>query len=494
MSIFIVGPTGIGKTTLSDAVAARFGLQRVSGSEWVKRRFGEFTGTGASGDKAAYTAAITAYSRQALRADPRACVSYLRHRYDLDGAALVVEGLRNPHDFHQLFRPERDVAIVLQFRDSAGSSSFEIGGVRLIRDGLQWLVEQQVLESDRFLSFSVGTVADMRGVTEQVLAHPAVAAAARAPDPASTPSGRVHHEIPPLRAWLRAEFLHDLDPRHAGSYVPCHIFSVSSYAGHLPTLQALLDDGSVFSYLPPQAFRLLPPEDAAAPAAEPADLVYHACPLHEFSLHRHAALSGPVQAYLRRTARWLRGRYLFTIEWHLGNDLLHAIALESAQLAFLPQHKLRFGVSDTQPLPAYRKLHAEWRSTAPEDPVAAACVVVRNEDGRMLVLHRQGGGVGLPGGTVEPGEAPRAAAARELLEECGVQVAEADLTLIYDGTTDSGRRVQTFLARSFSGAVRASQEGEAAWEDPALLVGAAGAYASYNTQVLQRLAGAGTVP
>ena len=490
MSVFIVGPTGIGKTTLADRIAAHFGLQRISGSEWVKRRFGPFTG----GDKAAYTTAITAYSRQALRDDPRACVSYLRHRYDLDGAALVVEGLRNPHDFHQIFRPERDVAIVLQFRDAAGSSSFEIGGVRLIRDGLQWLIEQQIMDSDRFLSFEVGTVADMNGVTEQVLAHPAVAAAARAPDPTGTPSGWVHHEIPPLRAWLRAEYLHDLDPLHAGGYVPCHIFSVSSYVGHLPTLQVLLDDGGVFSYLPPQAFRLLPPADAAAPAAEPADLVYHACPLHEFSVHRYAALAGPVQAYLRRTARWLRGRYLFTMEWHLGNDLLHVVALESAQLAFLPQHKLRFGVSDSQPLPAYRKLHAEWRPAAQEDPVTAACVVVRREDGRMLVLHRQGGGVGLPGGTVEPGEAPRAAAVRELLEECGVHVVEADLTLLHDGTTDSGRRVQTFLARSFSGAARSSQEGDVAWEDPALLVGAEGAYASYNTQVLQRLGGAATVP
>lgn len=487
MSIFIVGPTGIGKTTLADRIATHFGLLRVSGSEWVKRRFGPFTG----GDKAAYTAAITAYSRRALGVDPRACVSYLRHNYDLDGAALVIEGLRNPHDFHQLFRPERDVVIVLQFRDSAGSSSFEIGGVRLIRDGLQWLIEQEIMHHDRVLTFAVSAVAEMDGVAEQVLAHPAVVTTARPSDP-STTSGWVHHEISPLRAWLRAEFLHDLDPQHAGSYVPCRIFAVSSYAGHVPTLQVLLDDGGVFSYLPPQAFRLVPPEVDAAPAAEPEDLVYHACPMHEFSVHHHAALAGPVQAYLRRNARWLRGRYLFTVEWFLGNDLLHAIALESAQLAFLPQHKLRFGAGDPQPLPAYRKLHAEWRPAAPEDPVTAACVVVRREDGRVLVIHRRGGGVGLPGGAVEPGEAPRLAAARELQEECGLQVAEAELTLLYDGTTDSGRRVQTFLARTFSGAARPSEEGEVAWEDPQLLVGTEGAYVNYNTQVLLRLAEAAT--
>ena len=54
-----------------------------------------------------------------------------------------------------------------------------------------------------------------------------------------------------------------------------------------------------------------------------------------------------------------------------------------------------------------------------------AGAVVRDEQGRTLFIRRELGGQQwwiLPGGTVEPGETPEAAATRELLEETGLEV------------------------------------------------------------------------
>ena len=53
----------------------------------------------------------------------------------------------------------------------------------------------------------------------------------------------------------------------------------------------------------------------------------------------------------------------------------------------------------------------------------AACIV-RSPDGRVLMAERTAGQISpgfweLPGGKVDPGETPRAAAARELNEEVG---------------------------------------------------------------------------
>jgi 8-oxo-dGTP pyrophosphatase MutT (NUDIX family) len=70
----------------------------------------------------------------------------------------------------------------------------------------------------------------------------------------------------------------------------------------------------------------------------------------------------------------------------------------------------------------------------PAAPVPKACACLVDGGGRLLVFsHPEDGGMQLPKGTVETGEAPEDAVRRELLEESGIRF---DGPLIPLGTLD----------------------------------------------------------
>lgn len=65
----------------------------------------------------------------------------------------------------------------------------------------------------------------------------------------------------------------------------------------------------------------------------------------------------------------------------------------------------------------------------------SAATVTRDQDGRVLLIQRVDNGAWqIPGGVVESGEAPVEAAARETLEETGIEVRVRELSGVYTNT------------------------------------------------------------
>jgi 8-oxo-dGTP diphosphatase len=109
--------------------------------------------------------------------------------------------------------------------------------------------------------------------------------------------------------------------------------------------------------------------------------------------------------------------------------------------------------------------------------VLAAGAVVRDEAGRLLLVQRanppQAGRWTLPGGRVEPGETPAAAAAREVAEETGIEVAVGREWLVLDRPAGPERpgtvfEIHDFVAEPLRGTLRAGDDAaDARWFAPA---------------------------
>lgn len=89
-----------------------------------------------------------------------------------------------------------------------------------------------------------------------------------------------------------------------------------------------------------------------------------------------------------------------------------------------------------------------------------AKAVIKNSAGKFLVLRSstweerpdRSQKPDLPGGMVEPGETPRQGVAREVFEEAGLKIDEADFTLLYTETefyenTDTSLLKHIFYAK-----------------------------------------------
>lgn len=165
----------------------------------------------------------------------------------------------------------------------------------------------------------------------------------------------VHANLDTMKAQVREDVLYNMD-HDTGSWVPCEIVSVSSYKGSVPTFQIVVEKESIFSYIPPHLIRF---SETDSQMLELSDLVYHNCPDYEFALTKLDYLSSKeFSVFIRGQKRWMRASYLFSMDWHRGNDLLHCVLLSNRQPGFFPSHKLALGKEHFKP---YLKLKREWK-------------------------------------------------------------------------------------------------------------------------------------
>jgi hypothetical protein len=350
MKIYVMGASHTGKTPFARRVAEASGATHVAASAWVRERFP----AGAPVDT------MTSFALGELRRDPQVSVAALAPKLAAAGEVAVIEGVRNPYDFTATFDPREDRAVFLRYlgADAAPPTAFE-QGLDVIRAYLGWLVANGMLDAARVTEYAFaefGAPGDPRPGT---LEHAIVDYAARVPPsgPAGKSPSRVHASIPAFRARVRAEHLYGMDPARVGQLRECSVFSIASYPGSAPTFQILLDDGAVFTYLPPSALLV---GELAAPELELADLVYNDCKSSLVCVHDFEALRGPVLCFFKRKSLWLGGTYLFSVDWYTTNEMLHAVAVANGQVALLPSHKIKFGEHGPGFEP-YKKIRREWK-------------------------------------------------------------------------------------------------------------------------------------
>lgn len=114
----------------------------------------------------------------------------------------------------------------------------------------------------------------------------------------------------------------------------------------------------------------------------------------------------------------------------------------------------------------------------------AACVLIIADDGKVLAVSRRNDptAFGLPGGKVDQGEQPADAAARELKEETGLDV--AGLRPVFVHKEDDGYETTTFIG-SVSGKIDTKEEGVIRWVDREVLFN--GPFGRYNRKLFATL-------
>lgn len=129
MKIFIIGYSRSGKTTLAELMAKELGVKYCSASGWLHQMFDVMALCAKDETKQEYIERLTALSLDTLQTDPDVCIRYVRK-----SQATIIEGIRNPRDFLELFDPITDVVIYCNRYDvQDAATNFEADGLSAIK-------------------------------------------------------------------------------------------------------------------------------------------------------------------------------------------------------------------------------------------------------------------------------------------------------------------------------------------------------------------------
>lgn len=123
-----------------------------------------------------------------------------------------------------------------------------------------------------------------------------------------------------------------------------------------------------------------------------------------------------------------------------------------------------------------------------QDVQQAACCLVMSQDGTILGVSRKDDltAWGTPGGSVDPGETPEQAAARELEEETGLTAAK--LHPVFSKRDAQGFVTTTFACEVEDGEINTPESGIIRWIHPSVLANdASSPFAAYNRELFKAL-------
>jgi len=118
------------------------------------------------------------------------------------------------------------------------------------------------------------------------------------------------------------------------------IIALDIYIGEAITFTILLENGTIYNYIPvDKVFWKINKTHFNMD-----ELVYNNSISNEVTLDTIQYLEDKtINCYFKNANKWVKGMYIFSIDWYLDNDLLNFVKLDNGQFAFLPNHKILIG-------------------------------------------------------------------------------------------------------------------------------------------------------
>ena len=114
-------------------------------------------------DRNKFIQGITKYSQTELSKNYRVNIDFLS---PLNNS--VIEGIRNPIDFSNLFNFNKDIAIFLDTQNELLNTSFE-NGIDCIQSLLKWSVSQNITPSEHIISYSFSSFYGKENSLENII-------------------------------------------------------------------------------------------------------------------------------------------------------------------------------------------------------------------------------------------------------------------------------------------------------------------------------------
>lgn len=147
-----------------------------------------------------------------------------------------------------------------------------------------------------------------------------------------------HYNVNHITAKVRDSFLYQNEKLEG--YTGCKIFSICTYLNETLTFDIILDNGSIFNYVPMNViFKDIPSEKF-----ELTELVYHNCLSLDISINcMHILTNMHGYAYIKSKKEFRKIlNYICTIDFYTGNEILHLCVLDNNNFVLLPNHKILF--------------------------------------------------------------------------------------------------------------------------------------------------------
>lgn len=164
MKIFIIGISKTGKSTLSIYLSNKYNLEHIQSSLSIRNSF-EYKESDFN-NKQDFINAITQYSIELNQKVPNFISTYIKNNYDLT-KNIIIEGIRNPNNFFDLFNINEDKVIFLDYLNNEVKQTKFENGINIIKDYLNWNLELNIIQKNRIQYLIYSDYNEIQGLLDE---------------------------------------------------------------------------------------------------------------------------------------------------------------------------------------------------------------------------------------------------------------------------------------------------------------------------------------